>query len=191
MKAHATRPSLFALAAFVIAGPLAVDAQIRDDEQSTNYLAVQCAMSSGRNAADFEEYGRKLAKTVAFLSPGQQARVFGYVPQPIHFARPAEAPKAAQSNPTYAAAAAPDAPGNGGDTAADSYAAGLDAGSVTVGNAPDAESAALAGEQGETDPGGTDAAAGSSGTDWWSNALKWLGSVVDNIIADLAARQES
>ncbi|NRB75039.1 MAG: hypothetical protein HRU46_11840, partial [Verrucomicrobiales bacterium] len=59
-------------------------AQIGDNEPSQSLLAVQCAMSSGYPAAGYEEYCRRLAKTVAFLSPVQQERVFGYVPQPYN-----------------------------------------------------------------------------------------------------------
>lgn len=59
-----------------------VNAQIRDDEQSASFLAVQCAVSSGGNAPNYEGYGRKLAKTLGLLTPAQQERIFGYVPQP-------------------------------------------------------------------------------------------------------------
>ena len=58
------------------------EAQITDDESSKNFLAIHCAVSGGRSAHDFEEYGRKLAKTIGLLSPSQQKNVFGYIPQP-------------------------------------------------------------------------------------------------------------
>lgn len=61
----------------------ATQAQIRDDESSMNYLAIQCAVSGGRNVGDYAEYCRRLAKTVAHLDSGAQERVFGFVPQPV------------------------------------------------------------------------------------------------------------
>lgn len=57
-------------------------AQIRDDESSQAVLAVQCAVSSGFSASEFEEYSRKLAKTLSLLTSSQQKKVFGYLPQP-------------------------------------------------------------------------------------------------------------
>lgn len=56
--------------------------QISESEQSVNVLAVQCSVSSGFSRADFDDYSRRLAKTLALLSPAQQTRVFGYLPQP-------------------------------------------------------------------------------------------------------------
>ncbi len=57
-------------------------AQIRDDESSQAVLAVQCAVSSGFSASDFEDYSRRLAKTLSLLTSSQQRKVFGYLPQP-------------------------------------------------------------------------------------------------------------
>lgn len=57
-------------------------AQIRDDESSQAVLAVQCAVSSGFSASEFEEYSRRLAKTLSLLTSSQQKKVFGYLPQP-------------------------------------------------------------------------------------------------------------
>lgn len=56
--------------------------QIRDDESSQVVLAVQCAVSSGYSASDFEDYSRRLAKTLSLLTSTQQRKVFGYLPQP-------------------------------------------------------------------------------------------------------------
>lgn len=57
-------------------------AQIRDDESSQSVLAVQCAVSSGFSASEFEDYSRRLAKTLSLLTSNQQKKVFGYLPQP-------------------------------------------------------------------------------------------------------------
>jgi hypothetical protein len=57
-----------------------LSAQIRDNESSANALAIQCAVSSGFSAEDYEEYCRRLAKTIGMLSSAQQTRVFGYLP---------------------------------------------------------------------------------------------------------------
>lgn len=59
-----------------------VHAQIRDDESSQSVLAVQCAVSSGFSASEFEDYSRRLAKTLSLLTSNQQRKVFGYLPQP-------------------------------------------------------------------------------------------------------------
>lgn len=58
-------------------------AQIRENEASVAALAVQCSISSGFSAADYEDYCRRLAKTLGMLSGEQQTRVFGYLPQPV------------------------------------------------------------------------------------------------------------
>lgn len=57
-------------------------AQISESESSVNVLAAQCSVSSGFSTTDFDDYSRRLAKTLALLSPAQQTRVFGYLPQP-------------------------------------------------------------------------------------------------------------
>lgn len=59
------------------------NAQIRDNESSQNLLAVQCAVSSGLPASNYEDYCRKLAKTVGLLDATQQERVFGFLPRPV------------------------------------------------------------------------------------------------------------
>lgn len=78
---HAFRALL--LGGIFFAAIPATQAQIRDNETSMNYLAIQCAVSGGRNVADYAEYCRRLAKTVAHLDQGAQQRVFGFVPQPV------------------------------------------------------------------------------------------------------------
>jgi hypothetical protein len=65
-----------------LAVPAASDAQIRDNDASMSVLAVQCAMSSGFSASEYEDYCRRLAKTLSLLSSAQQTRVFGYLPMP-------------------------------------------------------------------------------------------------------------
>lgn len=60
-----------------------VTAQIRENDASVTALAVQCSISSGYSADDYEEYCRRLAKTLGMLSGEQQTRVFGYLPQPV------------------------------------------------------------------------------------------------------------
>lgn len=60
-----------------------LSAQIRENEASVAALAVQCSISSGFSADDYEDYCRRLAKTLGMLSGEQQTRVFGYLPQPV------------------------------------------------------------------------------------------------------------
>lgn len=74
---------LVSLLAFaLLAAPATSFSQIRDNEASQSVLAVQCAVSSGFSARDYEDYCRRLAKTLALLSSEQQTRVFGYLPMP-------------------------------------------------------------------------------------------------------------
>ncbi len=75
-------PFILLTAGCLLALPMSVEGQLADDESSTNYLAMHCASSSGLTASAYQEYGRKLAKTLGLLAPAQQERVFGYVPQP-------------------------------------------------------------------------------------------------------------
>ncbi|MBL9158767.1 MAG: hypothetical protein JNJ70_14915 [Verrucomicrobiales bacterium] len=70
------------LAFGLLAAPATSFSQIRDNEASQSVLAVQCAVSSGFSARDYEDYCRRLAKTLALLSSEQQTRVFGYLPMP-------------------------------------------------------------------------------------------------------------
>lgn len=70
------------LAFGILANPQVSHAQIRDNEASQSVLAVQCAVSSGFSASDYEDYCRRLAKTLSLLSSEQQTRVFGYLPMP-------------------------------------------------------------------------------------------------------------
>lgn len=65
-----------------LAIPAASDAQIADNDASISVLAVQCAVSSGFSASEYEDYCRRLAKTLSLLSSAQQTRVFGYLPMP-------------------------------------------------------------------------------------------------------------
>jgi uncharacterized protein (DUF58 family) len=62
--------------------PVASHAQIANNDASMYVLAVQCAVSSGFSASEYEDYGRRLAKTLSLLSSAQQTRVFGYLPMP-------------------------------------------------------------------------------------------------------------
>lgn len=71
---------LFLLGTFAI--PAESDAQIADNDASISVLAVQCAVSSGFSAGEYEDYCRRLAKTLSLLSSAQQTRVFGYLPMP-------------------------------------------------------------------------------------------------------------
>jgi hypothetical protein len=77
-----TKITLLALGSVFLMLTSSSQAQISESEQSVNVLAVQCSVSSGFSRADFDDYSRRLAKTLALLSPAQQTRVFGYLPQP-------------------------------------------------------------------------------------------------------------
>lgn len=150
-------------------------------------------MSSGRDSSNFEEYGRKLAKTVALLSPGQQKRVFGFVPQPISFARPEDSARKNNDVGTMAATAPDSAEAAGEETGA----------MIGNGQGSDAVEAAAtaAGQSGpETLIGNTveEAATGDSdtaspdrvaGADWWGGFMDWPGGVFESIVAGLAEQQ--
>ncbi|MDF1825735.1 MAG: hypothetical protein P1U68_13900 [Verrucomicrobiales bacterium] len=84
-------------------------AQIVDDDTSATMLAFQCAVSSGQAASGYENYGRKLAKTIALLGPDQQYRIFGYTPQPAasFVGDTWNAPSIANADVTAPAAASP------------------------------------------------------------------------------------
>jgi len=73
---------LYLLLLGTLAIPVASDAQIADNDASISVLAVQCAVSSGFSAGEYEDYCRRLAKTLSMLSSAQQTRVFGYLPMP-------------------------------------------------------------------------------------------------------------
>lgn len=62
--------------------PLVSEAQIGENDSSAEYIAIQCAISSGNLASDYLEYGHSLAKTLSLLDPAQQERIFGSIPQP-------------------------------------------------------------------------------------------------------------
>lgn len=74
--------SFYLLLFSALAVPVLTDAQIADNDASMNVLAVQCAVSSGFSADEYEDYCRRLAKTLSLLSSAQQTRVFGYLPMP-------------------------------------------------------------------------------------------------------------
>lgn len=77
------KPLFLCISAILLAGPLSsARAQIRDNESSRAILAIHCAASSGFSAEDFEDYSRRLAKTIGMLNPQQQTRVFGFLPNP-------------------------------------------------------------------------------------------------------------
>lgn len=77
-----TKVTLFALCFSFSLLVAPARAQIGEGESSVNALAIQCAVSSGFSTDGFEDYSRRLAKTLALLSPAQQTRVFGFLPQP-------------------------------------------------------------------------------------------------------------
>ncbi len=71
---------LITIGLLMSAAPL--HSQIRNTEGSANLLAMNCSASSGYAATGYEEYSRRLAKTLGVLSGEQQRRVFGYLPTP-------------------------------------------------------------------------------------------------------------
>jgi len=73
---------LLALGVFLLGMPSHSQAQIRDNDSSMIALAVQCSVSSGYSAEEYQDYCRRLAKTLSLLSSAQQTRVFGYLPMP-------------------------------------------------------------------------------------------------------------
>lgn len=72
---------LIAAGLFLVAAP--AHGQIRDTEGSATLLAMKCSASSGFSASGYEEYSRRLARTIGVLSGEQQRRVFGYLPTPV------------------------------------------------------------------------------------------------------------
>lgn len=163
------------------------EAQITDDESSKNFLAIHCAVSGGRSAHDFEEYGRKLAKTIGLLSPSQQKNVFGYIPQP------ADTPVIPDYNPEFH--------GNLGSfgEASQSRGSAPGAASPAPANSPSGNSLVNAVgsfnstlEGSNSDSGAIVGGAAPSTTDipetednrlseWWSGVLVWIGTVLDTL----------
>tara|TARA_R110002096_G_scaffold35629_12_gene100344 strand:+ start:361 stop:852 length:492 start_codon:yes stop_codon:yes gene_type:complete len=130
-------------------------AQIRDNETSQSLLAVQCSLSSGFPASNYEEYCRKLAKTVGILDSGQQERVFGYVPDPIAYAEDVNDPHAQYSS---SGGYPSDSNQNTGDAGvSDSYNY--------------SEGASKPGSETETAPENTN--------DWWGGFFSWLGQILN------------
>ncbi|MEM7601890.1 MAG: hypothetical protein AAF357_10810 [Verrucomicrobiota bacterium] len=181
--------------AVLLFGAAAMDlcAQIRDDESSTSYLATQCAVSAGGDAANYEEYSRRLAKTVALLSPGQQERVFGFVPQPITFARPEDSAQSSNGYGSYAGT--PTVPEETESTTPVS----------TVGNGQTGDEGSSPVEMGSTSgEGGGDAGEPTEETsvdpspepvepeyNWWEDFSKWLDGLVDSIVESIASWQQA
>ncbi|MEM6280066.1 MAG: hypothetical protein AAF733_11340 [Verrucomicrobiota bacterium] len=194
-SSHQRGVSKLLLLLLVAGSSTSLFAQIRDDESSATYLAAQCAISSGGDASAYEVYCRRLAKTVALLSPGQQKRVFGFVPQPITFARPDEASQNGTGT-GYGGAAPQDTfnPGGDGlnltgipgDPNADSGGDGVNVvpGSTDpVGNDPSSSEPDTVSKETEPDP--------EPQPNWWDEAWQWLEGVIDAIVEDLAERQEA
>lgn len=69
---------LLLVAAFFL--PLTGFGQFVDDEASAKLFAVQCKVSPGFAGGEYDEYGRKPAKTLFHVSAAQQERIFAYVP---------------------------------------------------------------------------------------------------------------
>jgi hypothetical protein len=105
-----TKISLFTFGVILFLPGTPLLAQISDSEPSVNVLAVQCAVSSGYSPADFDDYSRRLAKTLALLSPTQQTRVFGYLPQPNGAMKGSLRPSAPASSPTSSVGSSAAAP---------------------------------------------------------------------------------
>ncbi len=57
-------------------------AQLRDNDSSVDYLATQIGASAGYSSDNYQRYAEKLAKTMARLDSGQQAKIFGFMPSP-------------------------------------------------------------------------------------------------------------
>jgi len=59
------------------------DAQLGDNDSSINFLAMQIGASAGISSDNYLDYAERLAKTMQYLDPDQQATVFGFVPRPV------------------------------------------------------------------------------------------------------------
>lgn len=152
-------------------------AQIRDDESSQTVLAVQCAVSSGFSASEFEDYSRRLAKTLSLLTSNQQKKVFGYLPQPA-----AVSSNEAEATPAAVPAVVPAAvsPDRGGIKEADP---GLlvghprDTGSDPVSAGSAVSSIVKGGTEADLEKAATSIAGSRNGNSSWSAILSWLSSL--------------
>jgi len=119
-------------------------------------------MSSGHPAAGYEEYCRRLAKTVAFFSPVQQERVFGYVPQPY-----SSNDQDAYVSPHYGKSDGTNSESNDGGPGGVIFHGSDDP--VTI---DDGTGASLGQEE--------------AAKDWWGQFFSWLSSIMGNSEVDAA-----
>jgi|GEM_PF-5336651 len=79
---HPPRGRLLLLCAFLALGIASqAFAQIRDDQESADYLKAQILKDTG-GAGNYDSYSRNLAKTLSHLTPEQQKAVFENVIDP-------------------------------------------------------------------------------------------------------------
>ncbi|NNE91590.1 MAG: hypothetical protein HKN23_08085 [Verrucomicrobiales bacterium] len=57
-------------------------AQLGDNQGSVQFIATQCAVSSGGSTDQYMSYASSMAKMFSHLSAAQQKEVFGYTPNP-------------------------------------------------------------------------------------------------------------
>lgn len=181
--------TILLLSSALLAGMLGIArAQVEDDQASANLLEVQCVVSSGFSGADYGDYARKLAKTLAQLPPISQKRVFGYIPQPGVVAQSAPGSQNAPASGGTAVPSANDSSSgllgntlnaiNGIIDGASEGAAPIIGGSAPAG---DHESGTDSGSGAGTTTTGSgserEETSGSSSSDWWGNLLSWFGSL--------------
>lgn len=181
--------TIWLLSSALLPGMLGMaQAQVEDDQASANLLEVQCVVSSGFSGADYGDYARKLAKTLAQLPPISQKRVFGYIPQPGVVAQSAPGSQNAPASGGTAVPTSEDSSSgllagtlnaiNGFIDGASDEAAPIIGGSAPVGDhesGMDSESGAgaLTADSGSE----SEETSGSSSHDWWGNLLSWFGSL--------------
>ncbi|MEM9017664.1 MAG: hypothetical protein AAGC68_11675 [Verrucomicrobiota bacterium] len=158
-------------------------AQIRDDDPSANILAVQCAVSSGYSADNYREYGEKLAKTIGMLSPVQQERVFGYVPQPYGAINDGVGSDQGGKGSSDGNADGGVGNSNGGGGDDDSTPAG---GVVSLPK-PDPETGEPS-QPNANNPGEEEPERSDSGSSWWDDFLGWFGDLLESLEEDYAKK---
>lgn len=160
-------------------------AQLRDDEQSAQMLAMQCTISSGFRSSNYADYAERLAKTLGNLPPAAQQRVFGYLPQPSLLATSGFS-GGSEGGTGADVAASTDASGSSPDTTTGGLADGTsDTGTSgttdatsggTAGTTGDMTADTSTGTGADTNDTSADATGGDASSGWLA-FLSWLDSL--------------
>lgn len=158
------------LGLFLAVQTATLSAQIRDNESSASALAIQCAVSSGFSAEDYEEYCRRLAKTIGMLTSAQQTRVFGFLPMA------GSGGEGSSETPEHSNALSPRLPsGSDDDTGEEKTSSNLVPSSTGAGTPSTGSTGSVGVASGTTATGGTSAnSSPKPGSSSWDALIQWF-----------------